>query len=82
MQSWMNDVPATVRATQRRLRAEVPDLAGRYARLSEALNDRTVLRAVADEHIDTRCFPHKTILHHGKWGPEVRVNGGRGSPVS
>ena len=39
MEAWMNDVPAAVRATQRQLRAEVPDLAGRYARLSEALND-------------------------------------------
>lgn len=39
MEAWMNDVPATVRATQRQLRAEVPDLAGRYARLTEALKD-------------------------------------------
>jgi len=39
MEAWMNDVPATVLATQRQLRAEVPDLAGRYARLTEALKD-------------------------------------------
>jgi Protein of unknown function (DUF1479) len=39
MEAWMNDVPAAVRATQRQLRAEVPDLAGRHARLTEALND-------------------------------------------
>ncbi|HEY4068828.1 MAG TPA: YbiU family protein [Burkholderiaceae bacterium] len=38
MEAWMNDVPAAVLASQRRLRAEVPDLAGRYARLTEALN--------------------------------------------
>jgi hypothetical protein len=39
MQAWMNDVPAAVRSTQRQLRAEVPDLAGRHRRLTEALND-------------------------------------------
>ncbi|HSI61123.1 MAG TPA: YbiU family protein [Ideonella sp.] len=39
MEAWMNDVPATVLATQRQLRAEVPDLAGRFARLTEALKD-------------------------------------------
>ncbi|HET7795474.1 MAG TPA: YbiU family protein [Rhizobacter sp.] len=39
MEAWMNDVPAAVRTSQRQLRTEVPDLAGRYARLSEALND-------------------------------------------
>jgi Protein of unknown function (DUF1479) len=35
----MNDVPAAVRVTQRQLRAEVPDLAGRHARLTQALKD-------------------------------------------
>ncbi|HPM68382.1 MAG TPA: DUF1479 family protein [Piscinibacter sp.] len=39
MEAWMNDVPHAVVATQRQLRAEVPDLAGRYRRLTEALND-------------------------------------------
>ncbi|MEY2890397.1 MAG: hypothetical protein RJA98_305 [Pseudomonadota bacterium] len=39
MEAWMNDVPAAVRATQQQLRAEVPDLPGRHARLTEALND-------------------------------------------
>jgi Protein of unknown function (DUF1479) len=39
MEAWMNDVPRAVVETQRRLRAEVPDLAGRYRRLSEALHD-------------------------------------------
>jgi len=39
MEAWMNDVPRAVTETQRRLRAEVPDLAGRYKRLSEALAD-------------------------------------------
>ena len=39
MEARMNDVPAAVRATQHQLRAEVPDLAGRHARLTEALND-------------------------------------------
>ena len=39
MEAWMNDIPTAVRASQQRLRAEVPDLAGRYARLTEALND-------------------------------------------
>lgn len=39
MEAWMNDVPAAVRATQAQLRAEVPELAQRYARLTEALND-------------------------------------------
>jgi hypothetical protein len=36
---WMDDVPAAVRASQQMLRAEVPDLAGRYRRLTEALHD-------------------------------------------
>lgn len=35
----MNDVPRAVIETQRKLRVEVPDLAGRYRRLTEALND-------------------------------------------
>ncbi len=39
MEAWMNDVPAAVRRSQRMLRAEVPDLADRFARLGEALND-------------------------------------------
>ena len=39
MNDWMNDIPTAVVATQRQLRAEVPDLAGRYARLSEELRD-------------------------------------------
>lgn len=39
MEAWMNDVPRAVIETQRKLRAEVPDLAGRYRRLTEALND-------------------------------------------
>ncbi|MDZ7858949.1 YbiU family protein [Sphaerotilus sp.] len=39
MEAWMHDIPAAVRASQQRLRAEVPDLAGRYVRLTEALND-------------------------------------------
>lgn len=39
MEAWMNDVPAAVRATQAQLRADVPELAQRYSRLTEALND-------------------------------------------
>lgn len=39
MEAWMNDIPRTIVETQRMLRAEVPDLAGRYRRLTEALND-------------------------------------------
>lgn len=39
MEAWMNDVPRAVAETQRRLRDEVPDVAGRYRRLSEALAD-------------------------------------------
>lgn len=39
MEAWMNDVPAAVRATQQRLRAEVDNLAGRHRILTEALND-------------------------------------------
>jgi hypothetical protein len=39
MEAWMNDVPRAVIETQRKLRAEVPDLAARYRRLTEALND-------------------------------------------
>jgi hypothetical protein len=39
MEAWMHDVPKAVVAAQRQLRAEVPDLAGRYQRVSEALRD-------------------------------------------
>ncbi len=39
MEAWMNDVPRAVVAAQRELRASVPDLAGRYQKLSEALRD-------------------------------------------
>ncbi|MDY0743166.1 DUF1479 family protein [Paucibacter sp. R3-3] len=39
MESWMTDVPRAVAEAQRELRAEVPDLQGRYRRLTEALND-------------------------------------------
>jgi hypothetical protein len=39
MEAWMNDVPRAVTETQRHLRATVPDLAARYRRLREALND-------------------------------------------
>jgi Protein of unknown function (DUF1479) len=39
METWMNDVPRAVTETQRALRADVPDLAGRFRRLSEALAD-------------------------------------------
>ncbi|WP_077034755.1 YbiU family protein [Pelomonas sp. KK5] len=39
MQQWMNDVPRATAEAQRELRAGVPDLAGRFGRLSEALND-------------------------------------------
>lgn len=39
MQAWMHDVPAAVVAAQRELRATVPDLATRHARLSEELRD-------------------------------------------
>lgn len=39
MQEWMKDVPHAIALAQRELRAAVPDLAGRYQRLSEALND-------------------------------------------
>ena len=39
MESWMSDVPRAVAEAQRQLRAEVPDLHGRYHRLTEALND-------------------------------------------
>jgi len=39
MEAWMNDVPAAVLATQKQLRAEVQDLAGRYARLTDALQE-------------------------------------------
>ena len=39
MEAWMSDVPRAVVATQRRLRREVPDLEGRFRRVSEALHD-------------------------------------------
>ena len=35
----MNDVPTAVRNAQRQLRADVPELSRRFARLTEALND-------------------------------------------
>lgn len=39
MEEWMRDVPKAVAEAQRRLRAEVPDLAQRFARVGEALRD-------------------------------------------
>lgn len=39
MEPWMRDIPRAIRDTQRHLRASVPDLAGRFARLTEALQD-------------------------------------------
>lgn len=39
LEPWMHDVPRAVLEAQRMLRREVPDLAGRYARLTEALRD-------------------------------------------
>ncbi len=39
MEAWMNDVPRAVVESQRELRASIPDLAGRYRKLSEALLD-------------------------------------------
>ncbi|MCW5667793.1 MAG: DUF1479 family protein [Piscinibacter sp.] len=39
MEAWMNDVPRAVTETQRLLRREVPDVAGRFLRLSQALAD-------------------------------------------
>lgn len=39
MEAWMNDVPRAVTETQRMLRREVPDVAGRFVRLSQALAD-------------------------------------------
>ena len=56
MEAWMNDVPAAVRVTQRQLRAEVPDLAGRYARLSEALNDEVSAVRMEQENIALGCM--------------------------
>lgn len=39
MEAWMNDVPRAVAESQRLLRREVPDVAGRFRRLSQALAD-------------------------------------------
>ena len=55
MEAWMNDIPAAVRASQQRLRAEVPDLAGRFARLSEALNDE--VSAIRSEMLSGHAVP-------------------------
>ena len=55
MEAWMNDIPAAVRASQQRLRTEVPDLAGRFARLSEALNDE--VSAIRSEMLSGHAVP-------------------------
>jgi len=39
MEAWMGDVPAAGVVSQRVLRANVPDLADRFARLTEQLKD-------------------------------------------
>lgn len=39
MEAWMQDVPGAMLRSQRELRAKVPGLAHRYARLTEALRD-------------------------------------------
>jgi len=55
MEAWMNDIPTAVRASQQRLRAEVPDLAGRFARLGEALNDE--VSAIRSEMLSGHAVP-------------------------
>lgn len=55
MEAWMHDVPSAVRASQRQLRAEVPDLAGRYARLTEALHDEVA--AIRSEMASGHAVP-------------------------
>ena len=52
MEAWMNDVPRAVVESQRELRASIPDLAGRYAKLTEALRDE-----VAAVRADDRQAP-------------------------
>lgn len=39
MEAWMQDIPLAIKQAQRELRASVPDLASRFARLTEALQD-------------------------------------------
>jgi hypothetical protein len=39
MEPWMSDVPLAIVLSQRQLRREVPDLEGRFQRVSEALRD-------------------------------------------
>jgi hypothetical protein len=39
MEAWMHDIPQAIKQAQRELHASVPDLAGRFARLTEALHD-------------------------------------------
>jgi hypothetical protein len=48
MEAWMQDIPQAIKQAQRDLRASVPDLAGRFARLTEALRDE-----VADVRAET-----------------------------
>lgn len=55
MEAWMNDVPAAVLATQRQLRAEVPNLADRHARLTEALRDE--VSAIRSEQAQGGAVP-------------------------
>jgi hypothetical protein len=55
METWMNDVSAAVRGTQRQLRTAVPDLLRRYAILSEALRDE--ISAIRHEETQGGAVP-------------------------
>lgn len=55
LEDWMQDVPRAVVDTQRRLRAEVPDLADRYARVTAALREE--VKAVREEQAAGSAVP-------------------------
>jgi Protein of unknown function (DUF1479) len=55
MATWMNDIPAAVRANQRQLRSDIPNLAGRFTRLTEALNDE--VSAIRSEMASCHAVP-------------------------
>jgi Protein of unknown function (DUF1479) len=55
METWMHDIPTAVRTRQRQLRTDIPNLAGRYARLTEALNDE--VSAIRSEMASGHAVP-------------------------
>jgi hypothetical protein len=70
MTDWMNDIPRAVVRAQRELRASVPDLAQRFARESEFLEDEVAM--VRAEQASGGAVPELAYadIAHGRVSPQ------------